>query len=65
MLPLKYCAQNFYEDVMPKMRSLAHTLIVHFGGPVKPNHIGFSGNFKFPWHKTWKHYYELSGDLNV
>jgi lipopolysaccharide biosynthesis glycosyltransferase len=65
VLPLKYCAQNFYEDVMPKMRSLAHTLIVHFGGPVKPNHIGFSGNFKFPWHKTWKHYYELSGNLNV
>jgi lipopolysaccharide biosynthesis glycosyltransferase len=65
VLPLKYCAQNFYEEATPMIRSLFHAMIIHFGGPVKPNHPSFSGNFHNPWHKEWKEYYIKTGDLSV
>jgi lipopolysaccharide biosynthesis glycosyltransferase len=52
-LPLKYNVDHRYVNSLSNMRSLHHSAIIHFGGPVKPDSHLYKSN---QWQKMWKKY---------
>lgn len=61
VLPLKYCAQHIYDQDLNRIQSLNHALIIHFGGPDKPN-LPIE-RFHSDWYNEWKKYNDKCKDL--